>query len=137
MDKAISLDVYMVQVIGWVLIFLVTSLIGIIIWLARTVIKKVDDLALEQGHTTVKLTGMDVSLSSVNREISDIYKRLEDIPELSEKASVAHEMLSTVKQDIGVIKQEHSDFTKRLSKVEMQAAVNAEWIRMTEQNKPK
>lgn len=137
MEHTVSLNPYTIQVIGWILVFLISSLIAIIVWLAKTVIKKVDDIAEKQDRATLERSSMKVTLDQVCVEVTDIYKKLEDIPKLALNVSLTQEMVNAIKLDINIIKIEHSDFTKRLSIIERQSAVNAEWIRMTENNNKK
>lgn len=72
MATTLSLDSYIITVIGWVLIFLFTSLIAIIVWLAKTVIKKVDLIFEGQDNFKRQIAEIKLQNQSIKDDVSTI-----------------------------------------------------------------
>lgn len=136
MDKYVQIDTHLVQILTWVLGFLMLSLISIIVWLAKTMNQKMDSIGTKQDNLSMDVSALKNQIGTVTGDVAEIYKKLEDVPELSRKTTIVEQMLLGIKDDMSFMKIEHSEFVKELSELKRVSAVNAEWIRMTErQNK--
>lgn len=132
MEKVVQIDSHLVQVLSWALTFLFVSLMSIIVWLAKTVISKVDNISTKQDSFTVNISSVKNQIENVTTNMAEIYDKLEDVPDLFKKSAVLEQMLIGIKDDLGSLKKEHTEFIKQLSELQTITAKNAEWIRMTE-----
>lgn len=132
MEKTVNFDPYVIQAIGWLLMFLFTSLLAIIIWLAKSVIKKVDTIAEKQDQFQLDLSNVTNSTRTASEDLNEVYDRLKDIPEFIKKGTIIEQSLLQIKEDLGTIKQGHNDHAKRLTELEKITSKNSEWIRLND-----
>lgn len=80
-----NLDPTITAVLGWLLSFLFLSLISIIVWLARTVLKKIEVIVKYQEEDSVERAVIKKDIDTIISSIKNINVELRDIPEIKQK----------------------------------------------------
>ena len=80
-----NLDPTIAAFLGWVLSFLFLSLVSIIVWLAKTVLKKIDTIVKYQEEDSVERAVIKRDIDTIKLAIGSINSELRDIPEIKQK----------------------------------------------------
>ena len=75
-----NIDPTIVAFLGWVLSFLFLSLISIIVWLAKTVLKKIETIVKYQEEDSVERAVIRRDIDAIKLAIDSINGELKDIP---------------------------------------------------------
>lgn len=78
-SKELILDSYMVQVVTWLLVFLFSSLIAIIVWLAKGVLNKLETVSDKQDRNQNQMASVENKLNSVRDDMAEIKNDNADI----------------------------------------------------------
>ena len=80
-----NIDPTIVAFLGWVLSFLFLSLISIIVWLAKTVLKKIETIVKYQEEDSVERAVIRRDIDAIKLAIDSINGELKDIPYIKQK----------------------------------------------------
>ena len=80
-----NIDPTIVAFLGWVLSFLFLSLISIIVWLAKTVLKKIETIVKYQEEDSVERAVIKRDIDAIKLAIDSINGELKDIPYIKQK----------------------------------------------------
>ena len=119
-----NIDPTLAKFVGWILAFLFTSLISIIIWLARSVLSKIDTIVKYQEEDSIERAVIKKDIDTIKTSINVINTELRDIPEIKEK-------LVKIETNEKHLLQEIDNYKKQQNKLEslikdLQDQVNAQ-----------
>lgn len=80
-----NIDPTIVAFLGWVLSFLFLSLVSIIVWLAKTVLKKIETIVKYQEEDSVERAVIKRDIDAIKLAIDSINGELKDIPYIKQK----------------------------------------------------
>lgn len=80
-----TIDPLIIKFVGWLLGFLFASLVAIIVWLAKGLLKKINSIIKNQESDTIERTSMKKDIDVIKNDLTDIKAELKDIPEIKEK----------------------------------------------------
>lgn len=130
LEKSIILDPHMIEVVGWLLLFLFTSLVGIIVWLAKGVWDKLQIVSNKQDVNYNAMSTMQSHMSHMRNDLDSMSSEMEDVPKILTKTVLLESIVVDIKADMVSIKRDHLEYNKRLQQVEMDTALHKQWIQL-------
>ena len=132
LQKTIQVDSYMLQVGIWLLVFLFTSLLGIIGWLAKTMTSKVDSLAETVNKQTVDINEAKIIAISTKEDTIEIYDTLKTIPEIKLQLNNIENTSKNIEKDVNTLTARVNKHSERLSELERTVGIHAQYLRTKE-----
>lgn len=80
-----DIDPHIAQFVGWMLGFLFTALVGIIVYMAKSVVGKINKIVENQETDSVERTVMKKDIDTIKSDISAIEAGLNDLPNIKER----------------------------------------------------
>lgn len=130
-----NIDPLTFKLIGWLIGFLFTSLIGIIIWISKSVMKKIDIIVNNQETDVIDRTTMRKDIDTIKSDLGSIKSELKDISDIKQKLIRIETNEMHLVNDISLFKSSILDSQKKLSSLSEKIIIQEQLIKSLQNGK--
>jgi len=112
-----NIDPTLAQFVAWALGFLFTALIAVLVFLAKTVMSKIDTIVKNQEADAVERVAMKKDIDSIKTDMNTVKTEIKDISEIKQKIIRIETDEKHISADMIALKEYVKESTKKLSEL--------------------
>lgn len=112
-----NIDPTLAQFVAWALGFLFTALIAVLVFLAKTVMSKIDTIVKNQEADAVERVAMKKDIDSIKTDMNTVKTEIKDISEIKQKIIRIETDEKHISADMIALKEYMKESTKKLSEL--------------------
>lgn len=116
------------KLIIYILTFLFASLIGVLTWVGKSIISKINIIVQNQEHDAIDRTSIKKDIDSIKCDISEVKSELKDITEIKQKLVKLETNEVHLITNVSNIISNMGDVQKKLSELSEKVSVHEQII---------
>lgn len=125
-----NIDPIFAKFIMWTIGFLFTALIGILVWLSKAVMTKIDVIVKNQEHDAVERTGIKKDIDVIKTDMSLVKLEMKDISDIKQKLVKLETNEVFLSDDVSNLKDNFGYAQKKLNELSEKVLVQEQIISM-------
>ncbi len=111
------IDPILMKLFAWALGFLFTALVTVLVWLAKSVMGKIDTIVKNQEADAVERTGMKKDIDSIKTDMNTVKLEIKDISDIKQKLVKIETNEVHIIEDVGTLKNFQVEVQKKISEL--------------------
>ena len=112
-----SEDLQMHQFMIWVLTFLFSALVGILTWLGKSLLTKIDVIVKNQESDALERTVMKKDIDSIKTDVNTVKVEIKDIFDIKQKLVRIETIEAQIVEDVQMFKQTNIETQKKINEL--------------------
>jgi hypothetical protein len=112
-----TIDPILAKLVAWALGFLFTTLVAVLVWLAKSVMGKIDTIVKNQEADAVERTGMKKDIDSIKTDMNTVKAEIKDISDIKQKLVKIEVNESYILEDVTILKHSQGDVHKKITEL--------------------
>jgi hypothetical protein len=125
-----NIDPVLAKFIMWIIGFLFTALIGILVWLSKSVMTKIDVIVKNQENDAIDRTGIKKDIDVIKTDMSLVKLEMKDISDIKQKLVRIETNEVFLLDDVSTVKDNISTAQKKLNELSEKVLVQEQIISM-------
>jgi septal ring factor EnvC (AmiA/AmiB activator) len=121
-------DPLIAKLIMYILTFLFASLIGVLTWVGKSIISKINIIVHNQENDAIDRTSIKKDIDSIKCDISEVKGELKDINEIKQKLTKLETNETHIITNVSSIITNMGDVQKKLSELSEKVSVHEQII---------
>lgn len=110
-------DLQMHQFMIWVLTFLFSALVGILTWLGKSLLTKIDVIVKNQESDALERTVMKKDIDSIKTDVNTVKVEIKDIFDIKQKLVRIETIEAHIVEDVQMFKQTNIETQKKINEL--------------------
>lgn len=123
-----NIDPILAKFIMSIIAFLFTALIGILVWLSKSVMAKIDVIVENQEHDAIDRTGIKKDIDVIKTDISLVKLEMKDISDIKQKLVRIETNEKFLLDDVVTFKDNINSAQKKLNELSEKVLVQEQMI---------
>lgn len=123
-----NIDPILAKFIMSIIAFLFTALIGILVWLSKSVMAKIDVIVENQEHDAIDRTGIKKDIDVIKTDMSLVKLEMKDISDIKQKLVRIETNEKFLLDDVSTVKDNISTAQKKLNELSEKVLVQEQMI---------